>query len=65
MTQGLARVEELFEARLAKNPAEIADLEGVVSINQTENDLIVRVQAQELLEDEYYYGENFDVAVKV
>ncbi len=65
MTQGLSRVEELFEARLAKNPAEISDLNGVISVNQTEKELIVRVEAQELMEDEYYYAEHFDVAVKV
>lgn len=35
ITQGLPRVEELFEARRPKNPAIIAELDGVVYINET------------------------------
>ena len=65
MTQGLARVEELFEARAPKAVAEISDLDGKVEIEQTEDNLIVRVRAEELYEEEYYFEDNFDVAVKV
>ncbi|MCH2188408.1 DNA-directed RNA polymerase subunit beta' [Candidatus Gracilibacteria bacterium] len=65
MTQGLARVEELFEARNPRAVAQISELDGTVSLEQTEKELIVRVTAHELQEDEYYFGEEFDVAVKV
>ncbi len=65
MTQGLARVEELFEARTPKALAEISDIEWVVETEQTEGNLIVRVVAQELTTEEYYFEEHFDVAVKV
>jgi len=65
MTQGLARVEELFEARLPKMIAEISDIEWIVHIEQTESNLIVRVVAEELHTEEYYFEDNFDVIVKV
>ncbi len=32
MTQGLARVEELFEARNPKLVAEISDIDGIVEV---------------------------------
>ena len=65
MTQGLARVEELFEARVPKLVAEISDIDWIVEIEQTESSLIVRVVAEELQTEEYYYEEEFDVIVKV
>ena len=41
ITQGLPRVEELFEARKPKNNAIIAEIDGVVSIGKSEkNDLL-------------------------
>jgi len=65
MTQGLARVEELLEARVPKVPAEISDQDWTIQIEATENEKIVRVIADELLEEEYYFDDHFDVAVKV
>ncbi len=65
MTQGLARVEELFEARIPKIIAEISDIEGVVSTEHKDKDQIVTVTAEELMTDEYYFEEHFDIAVKV
>jgi DNA-directed RNA polymerase subunit beta' len=44
MTQGLSRVEELFEARAPKAEAEISDIDGVVEVEHTEEELIVRVR---------------------
>jgi DNA-directed RNA polymerase subunit beta' len=37
ITQGLPRVEELFEARVPKNAAQLSDIEGTVVIEQDEN----------------------------
>ncbi len=65
MTQGLARVEELFEARNPKLVAEISDIDWVVEVEQTDSEIIVRVVSEELITDEYYFDEHFDVAVKV
>jgi len=65
MAQGLSRVEELFEARSPKVSAEISDIDGIVTVEQTDSSIIVRVIAEELITDEYYFDENFDVVVKV
>lgn len=65
MTQGLARVEELFEARNPKLVAEISDIAGTVEVEQKDKSTIVRITANELTEEEYYYGDQFELAVKV
>lgn len=65
MTQGLSRVEELFEARNQKNMAEISDIDWKVTIEETEKNLIVKVSALKLYEEEYYFWEDFEVSVKV
>jgi DNA-directed RNA polymerase subunit beta' len=65
MTQGLSRVEELLEARVPKAIAEISDIAWIVEINNIEKTTIVKVTATELVTDEYYYSEKFEVAVKV
>ena len=65
MTQGLSRVEELFEARTPKLEAEIVDIDWTVEVEHTENELLVRVRWEDLISDEYYFETHFDVAVKV
>lgn len=65
MAQGLSRVEELFEARSPKVSAEISDIDGVVTVEQTDSNIVVRVIADELISEEYYFDETFDVVVKV
>lgn len=64
MTQGLARVEELFEARTPKLTAEISDINGVVDVEHTDSELVVSVTAHNLEEQEYYFGEDYEIAVK-
>lgn len=64
MTQGLARVEELFEARSPKVTAEISDIAGTVEVETLEKNTIVRVIADKLHEEEYYFGDHFEIAVK-
>ncbi len=65
MTQGLARVEELFEARNPKAVAEISDLDWVVSIEVKDNSKIVTIVSEELFTEEYYYGDWFEPSIKV
>jgi len=65
MTQGLSRVEELLEARVPKSIAEISDINGIVEITNVDKNTIVKVTATELVKDEYYYSDKFEVAVKV
>ncbi len=66
MTQGLARIEELFEARIPhKSLAEISDIEWEVSIEHTDSEVIVTVVAKELKEEEYYFESSFETKLKV
>jgi len=65
MSQGLARVEELFEARIPKVEAEIADIDGIIELIYEEKQTIIRLVAQELKVSEYYYNEDSEVLVKV
>ena len=64
MTQGLARVEELFEARNPKLVAEISDINGVVDIEHSDAGAVVRVTAHDYEEEEYYFTDDFELAVK-
>lgn len=64
MSQGLARVEELFESRAPKHPAAIAEIDGELSIIQTEKSNTVRITATELMEEEYLFQEDYAVQVK-
>ncbi len=43
VTQGLPRAEELFEARIPKGEAKIADIDGIVHIIEVEEKLKVRI----------------------
>src|SRR5204862_5988903 len=55
ITQGLPRVEELFEARVPKDKAEISEIDGVVQIVKDENTgaRTVRVISTNVFFDEY------------
>jgi len=53
ITQGLPRVEELFEARIPKGQAIIADIDGLVEISREDELRKVKVIATETYEDEY------------
>ena len=64
MSQWLARVEELFEARAPKNPAIISDLDWDVTITPTEKYNLVTITCNTLNEEEYFYAENYTVLVK-
>ena len=55
ITQGLPRVEELFEARVPKDKAEISEIDGVVEIvkDETNGSRTVRVVSTNIFFDEY------------
>jgi DNA-directed RNA polymerase subunit beta' len=55
ITQGLPRVEELFEARTPKEKAEISEIDGVVEILKDENSGVrkVRIVSTNVFFDEY------------
>ncbi len=53
ITQGLSRVEELFEARNPKTSAVLSDIDGKLRFVHEKNSLTVHIEAQELGKDEY------------
>jgi len=65
ITQGLPRVEELFEARVPKDKAEASEIDGVVEIVKDENTgaRTVRVVQTNVFFDEYPLPEGSQVRV--
>jgi DNA-directed RNA polymerase subunit beta' len=66
ITQGLPRVEELFEARVPKDKAEISEIDGVVEIVKDENTgaRTVRVVSVTEIFDEYPLPEGSTILVE-
>jgi DNA-directed RNA polymerase subunit beta' len=64
ITQGLTRVEELFEARAPKSPATLSELSGTVNIEQNGEEVIVSVFADVGEKDVYKLEKNAHVAVE-
>lgn len=54
ITQGLPRVEELFEAREPKGQATVAEIDGQIYISKPNNkEYIVQIQGQDVAKDSY------------
>ncbi|MBV9547049.1 MAG: DNA-directed RNA polymerase subunit beta', partial [Chloroflexi bacterium] len=53
ITSGLPRVEELFEARVPKGKAILAELDGVVELQRTEDNRIIKVVSRQTYRDEH------------
>lgn len=59
ITQGLPRVEELFEARPMRRAAILSDVDGLVKIIEEEkNTKIIRITYKHTHEDKYYLAKN-------
>ncbi len=57
ITQGLPRVEELFEAREPKGQATVAEADGQIYISKPNNkEYVVRIQSQDVAKDVYHLG---------
>ncbi|MFA5821398.1 MAG: DNA-directed RNA polymerase subunit beta', partial [Candidatus Gracilibacteria bacterium] len=65
ITQGLTRVEELFEARMPKSPAVISEIDGIVSVHQKGKLTEITVTSHEPVELTYTFGEDMKPVVKV
>ena len=65
ITQGLPRVEELFEARIPKFEADIAEINGKVSLENTNTHTMIHIQSDEREQDAYKLIEGFEPCVKV
>ena len=64
ITQGLTRVEELFEARNPKGSATLAEIDGKVSLKTEKGQIELTLTAQELGEDKYSIPADFEPVVK-
>ncbi len=54
ITQGLPRVEELFEARDPKGQAALAEIDGIVYISRpSSKETVLRIETQDIQKDEY------------
>ena len=64
ITQGLTRVEELFEARSPRTPAILSDIAGKVRVTHPSGRTVVHIAAVEKGEDEYRVPTGYEVVVK-
>ncbi len=65
ITQGLTRVEELFEARTPKNPAILSEINGIVKINRKGSNVEVVVTSEKPIEKDYQLPPEFKPTVKI
>src|SRR5439155_16384064 len=64
ITQGLPRVEELFEARSPRGNAILSEIEGKVEIERGEESRRIRVVSSEVYNDTYPLPEHYELLVK-
>ncbi len=64
ITQGLTRVEELFEARSPRTPATLSDIAGRVKVSHQGGRSFVHVVAEQPGEDSYFIPSGYQVVVK-
>ncbi|MBI2634438.1 DNA-directed RNA polymerase subunit beta', partial [Candidatus Peregrinibacteria bacterium] len=65
ITQGLTRVEELFEARTPKSPAFLSEVSGKAKINQKGKQTEISITSSEPVEMSYLLLADMDATVKV
>jgi len=64
ITQGLPRVEELFEARVPKKPAILSELAGKVSIRKTDDNTTILVSGKGEIREEISLDSGFNFIVE-
>ena len=64
ITQGLTRVEELFEARPPKTPAILSEIWWKVSVQNDIECKNVYIEEQDFWIDEYFIQDNYEIIVK-
>ena len=64
ITSGLPRVEELFEARVPKGAAILADIDGIVEIDTSEEGRRLRMVSREEFQEDYSVPENAQILVE-
>lgn len=64
ITQGLTRVEELFEARPPRFAAVLSEVAGRVQVKHKKDEIEVNVASEEIGSDTYHIPSNYEVVVK-
>ncbi len=64
ITHGLPRVQELFESRIPKGEAVIADIDGRVEFDQQEGVRILRIVNSEVFTDDYAIPKRYAIQVE-
>ena len=64
ITQGLTRVEELFEARAPKSPAVMSELDGIAEVNSKGQQVEIKVTTEEPIEKDYLLISDLEATVK-
>lgn len=64
ITQGLTRVDELFEARSPKNPAVLSEIGGIVTVKKGKNDTKIEIRASKAEDDVHHLGLAMEAVVK-
>ena len=64
ITQGLTRVEELFEARPPKTPATLSDISGTLKVSHRQGKATIEVRGNAGSTDEYSLPPGFEPTVK-
>ncbi len=64
ITQGLSRVEELFEARAPKFPAVMSELDGVITIHHKGQLTEISVKTEDPVQKTYEFGSDFEPTVR-
>ncbi len=65
ITQGLPRVEELFEARAPKYDGLITEISGKVNVEPTGNFTIFKIQSQDFEVDTFSLVDDFEATVQI
>jgi DNA-directed RNA polymerase subunit beta' len=64
ITHGLPRVQELFESRIPKGEAVIADIDGRVEMDQQEGVRVLRIVNSEIMTEDYPIPRNYALQVE-
>ena len=64
ITQGLPRIQEIFEARSPKNKAIIAEIDGVIRIERTEDTRTIHIDSDTVFSDEQSVPDDYRVLVQ-
>ena len=64
ITQGLPRVEELFEARIPSYEARLAEVDGTIALDENEDEKIVKVISDNIPTDVYTIAKTYAIKVK-